>query len=165
LRKSARLAVLWSLVGILIYVGFRFKNIGFAVAGVIALFHDVFVALGFLALTGRELNLTIVAALLTIAGYSINDTIVIYSRIRENLKLYRKASMKEIVNMSVNQTLSRTVLTTLTTLLAVSSIFFFGGDVLRDFSFALLIGIVSGIYSTIYIAAPLVIFWHKKRAR
>ncbi len=165
LRKSARLAMLWSLIGILIYVGFRFKRIGFAVAGVIALFHDVFVALGFLALTGRELNLTIVAALLTIAGYSINDTIVIYSRVRENIKLYRKASMKEIINMSVNQTLSRTVLTTFTTLLAVSSIFFFGGEVLRDFSFTLLVGIISGIYSTIYIAAPLVIFWHAKRAR
>lgn len=165
LRKSARLAVLWSLIGILIYVAIRFKNIGFAVAGVIALFHDVFIAMGFLAITGRELNLTIVAALLTIAGYSINDTIVIYSRIRENIKLYRKASMKEIVNMSLNQTLSRTVLTTFTTLLAVSSIFLFGGEVLRDFSFTLLIGIVSGIYSTIYIAAPLVIFWHDKRAR
>jgi len=165
LRKSARLAVLWSLIGILIYVGFRFKNIAFATAGVIALFHDVFVAMGFLALTGRELNITIVAAILTIAGYSINDTIVVYSRIRENLKLYRKASMKEIINMSVNQTLSRTVLTTLTTLLAVCSIFFFGGEVLRDFSFTLLVGIISGIYSTIYIAAPLVIFWHAKRAR
>ena len=112
------------------------------------------------------MNLTIIAALLTIAGYSINDTIVIYDRIRENLKLYRKASMKEIINMSVNQTLSRTVLTTLTTLLAVLSIFFFGGEVLRDFSFALLVGIISGIYSTIYIASPLVIFWHAKgRAR
>ena len=165
LRKSARLAVLWSLIGIFIYVALRFKRAGFAVAGVIALFHDVFVAMGFLAITGRELNLTIVAALLTIAGYSINDTIVIYDRIRENVKLYRKASMKEIVNMSVNQTLSRTVLTTVTTLLAVSSIFLFGGEVLRDFSFTLLIGIVSGIYSTIYIAAPLVIFWHAKRAR
>ena len=165
LRKSARLAMLWSLIGILIYVGFRFKKIGFAIAGVIALFHDVFVALGFLALTGRELNLTIVAALLTIAGYSINDTIVIYSRVRENIKLYRKASMKEIINMSVNQTLSRTVLTTFTTLLAVSSIFFFGGEVLRDFSFTLLVGIISGIYSTIYIAAPLVIFWHAKGSR
>lgn len=165
LRKSARLAVLWSLIGILIYVGFRFKNVAFAAAGVIALFHDVFVAMGFLALTGRELSLTIVAALLTIAGYSINDTIVIYDRIRENLKLYRKASLKEIINMSVNQTLSRTVLTTLTTLLAVLSIFFFGGEVLRDFSFTLLIGIISGIYSTIYIAAPLVIFWHARRAR
>ena len=163
LRKSARLALLWSLIGILIYVGFRFKNVGFAVAGVIALFHDVFVAIGFLAATGRELNITIVAALLTIAGYSINDTIVIYSRIRENLKLYRKASMKEIINMSVNQTLSRTLLTTLTTLLAVVSIFLFGGEVLRDFSFTLLVGIISGIYSTIYIAAPLIIFWHEKR--
>ncbi|MFH1783119.1 MAG: protein translocase subunit SecD [Candidatus Omnitrophota bacterium] len=164
LRKSARLAVLWSLIGILIYVGFRFKNLMFASAGVIALFHDVFVTIGFLALTGREINLTIVAALLTIAGYSINDTIVIYSRIRENLKLYRKAPLKDIINMSINQTLSRTVLTTLTTLLAVCSIFFFGGEVLRDFSFALLIGIVSGIYSTIYIAAPLVMFWHARRA-
>ena len=165
LRKSARLALLWSLIGILIYVGFRFKNVGFAVAGVIALFHDVFVAIGFLAATGRELNITIVAALLTIAGYSINDTIVIYSRIRENLKLYRKASMKEIINMSVNQTLSRTVLTTLTTLLAVVSIFLFGGEVLRDFSFTLLVGIISGIYSTIYIAAPLIMFWHAKGTR
>ena len=165
LRKSARLALLWSLIGILIYVGFRFKNVGFAVAGIIALFHDVFVAIGFLAATGRELNITIVAALLTIAGYSINDTIVIYSRIRENLKLYRKASMKEIINMSVNQTLSRTVLTTLTTLLAVVSIFLFGGEVLRDFSFTLLVGIISGIYSTIYIAAPLIMFWHAKGTR
>ena len=165
LRRSARLAVLLSLAGILIYVWFRFKNIGFAAAGVIALFHDVFVAMGFLAMTGRELNLTIVAALLTIAGYSINDTIVVYSRIRENLKLFRKASMKEIINMSVNQTLSRTVLTTLTTLLAVASIFFFGGEVLRDFSFTLLVGIISGIYSTIYIASPLIIFWHTKRVR
>ena len=165
LRKSARLALLWSLIGILIYVGFRFKNVGFAVAGVIALFHDVFVAIGFLAATGRELNITIVAALLTIAGYSINDTIVIYSRIRENLKLYRKASMKEIINMSVNQTLSRTLLTTLTTLLAVVSIFLFGGEVLRDFSFTLLVGIISGIYSTIYIAAPLIMFWHAKGTR
>ncbi|MBU0759276.1 MAG: protein translocase subunit SecD [Candidatus Omnitrophica bacterium] len=165
LRKSARLAVLWSLIGILLYVGFRFKNVAFATAGVIALFHDVFVTMGFLAITGRELNLTIVAALLTIAGYSINDTIVIYDRIRENMKLYRKATMKEIVNMSVNQTLSRTVLTTFTTLLAVTSIFFFGGEVLRDFSFALLIGMISGIYSTIYIASPLVIFWHAKGRR
>ena len=165
LRKSASLAVLWSLIGILLYVAFRFKKVGFAVAGVAALFHDVFVTMGFLALTGRELNLTIVAALLTIAGYSINDTIVIYDRIRENMKLYRKATMKEIINMSVNQTLSRTVLTTLTTLLAVCSIFFFGGEVLKDFSFALLIGIVSGIYSTIYIASPLLILWNVKKSR
>ncbi|MBU1887715.1 MAG: protein translocase subunit SecD [Candidatus Omnitrophica bacterium] len=165
LRKSARLAVLWSLIGILLYVGFRFKNVAFATAGVIALFHDVFITMGFLAVTGRELNLTIVAALLTIAGYSINDTIVIYDRIRENMKFYRKATMKEIVNMSINQTLSRTVLTTFTTLLAVVSIFFFGGEVLRDFSYALLIGIISGIYSTIYIAAPLVMFWHAKGRR
>lgn len=164
-RKSARLAVLWSLIGILIYVGLRFKNVAFAAAGVIALFHDVFIAMGFMAATGREMNLTIVAAFLTIAGYSINDTIVIYDRIRENIKLYRKATMKEIVNMSVNQTLSRTVLTTLTTLLAVCSIFFFGGEVLRDFSFVLIVGMISGIYSTIYIASPLVIFWYARGRR
>ncbi|MDP6685406.1 MAG: protein translocase subunit SecD, partial [Candidatus Omnitrophota bacterium] len=165
LRSSARLAVLWSLIGILIYVAFRFKKFAFAAAGVIALFHDVFVAMGFLAITGRELNLTIIAALLTIAGYSINDTIVIYDRIREDLKLYRKASLKDIINMSINQTFSRTVLTTLTTLLAVVSIFIFGGEVLRDFSFTLLIGILSGIYSTIYIASPLLIFWHTRRGK
>ena len=165
LRKSATLALLWSLIGILIYVGFRFKNIVFASAGVIALFHDVLVAIGFLAATGREMSLTVVAALLTIAGYSINDTIVIYDRIRENMKLYRKASMKEIINMSVNQTLSRTVLTSLTTLLAVSAIFFFGGEVLKDFSFTLLVGMIAGVYSTVYIASPLVMFWHTRKPR
>jgi SecD/SecF fusion protein len=165
LRKSATLALLWSLIGILIYVGLRFKNLTFATAGVLALFHDVFVAIGFLVLTGREMNLTIVAALLTIAGYSINDTIVIYDRIRENLKLYRKASLREIVNMSLNQTLSRTVLTTLTTLLAVVAIFLFGGEVLKDFSFTLLVGFISGVYSTVYIASPLVIYWHARRAK
>jgi len=163
LRKSAQLSILWALVGILIYVGFRFKNFVYASSGVIALFHDVFVAMGFLAFSGREMDLVIVAALLTIAGYSINDTIVIYDRIRENLKLYRRASLKEIVNISVNQTLSRTTLTTLTTLLAVVSIYLFGGEVLRPFAFVLLVGFISGIYSTIFIATPLVVSWSGRR--
>lgn len=165
LKKNAFLALLWSLGGILIYVGIRFKNIAFASAGVIALFHDVAVGMSALAMAGGEMDLNIIAGLLTIAGYSINDTIVIYDRIRENLKLYRKASMKEIVNMSVNQTLSRTVLTSFMTLLAVLSIFLFGGEVLRPFSFVLLAGMISGVYSTVYIASPLIISWHTRQSK
>jgi len=165
LKKNAFLALMWSLAGILIYVGIRFKNIIYASAGIIALFHDVLVGMGALAIAGGEMDLNIVAALLTIAGYSINDTIVIYDRIRENLKLYRKASMKEIVNMSVNQTLSRTVLTSFMTLLAVLSIFLFGGEVLRPFSFVLLAGMISGVYSTVYIASPLIISWQNRQAK
>nr|MBU1327752.1 protein translocase subunit SecD [Candidatus Omnitrophota bacterium] len=165
LKKNAFLALMWSLAGILIYVGIRFKNIIYASAGVIALFHDVLVGMGGLALLGGEMDLNIIAALLTIAGYSINDTIVIYDRIRENLKLYRKASIREIVNMSVNQTLSRTVLTSFMTLLAVFSIFLFGGEVLRPFSFVLLAGMISGVYSTVYIASPLIISWHTRQSK
>ena len=165
LKKNALMALIWSLGGILIYVGIRFKNMIFASAGVIALFHDVAIGMGALAMTGGEMDLNIVAALLTIAGYSINDTIVIYDRIRENLKLYRKASMKEIVNMSVNQTLSRTVITTFMTLLAVVSIFLFGGEVLRPFSFVLLAGMISGVYSTVFIASPLLISWHSRQTK
>ena len=165
LKKNASLALMLSLGGILIYVGIRFKNMIFASAGVIALFHDVAVGMGALAIAGGEMDLNIIAALLTIAGYSINDTIVIYDRIRENLKLYRKASMREIVNMSVNQMFSRTILTSFMTLLAVISIFLFGGEVLRPFSFVLLAGMISGVYSTVYIASPLIISWHTRQSR
>jgi len=165
LKKNAFLALIWSLGGILIYVGIRFKNMIYASAGVIALFHDVAIGMGALAMAGGEMDLNIIAALLTIAGYSINDTIVIYDRIRENLKLYRKASMKEIVNMSVNQTLSRTILTSFMTLLAVASIFLFGGEVLKPFSFVLLAGMISGVYSTVYIASPLIISWSARQAK
>jgi len=165
LKKNAFLALIWSLGGILIYVGIRFKNIIYASAGIIALFHDVAIGMGSLAISGGEMDLNIVAALLTIAGYSINDTIVIYDRIRENLKLYRKASMKEIVNMSVNQTLSRTILTSFMTLLAVTSIFLFGGEVLKPFSFVLLAGMISGVYSTVYIASPLIISWQSRHLK
>ena len=165
LKKNAFLALMCSLGGILIYVGIRFKNMIFASAGVIALFHDVAVGMGALAIAGGEMDLNIIAALLTIAGYSINDTIVIYDRIRENLKLYRKASMREIVNMSVNQMFSRTILTSFMTLLAVVSIFLFGGKVLRPFSFVLLAGMISGVYSTVYIASPLIISWHTRHLK
>jgi SecD/SecF fusion protein len=163
LKSKAGYALIWSLVGILIYVAFRFKHVNFAVAGVIALLHDVLVALGFLAMTGRQIDLLSVTAFLTIAGYSINDTIVIYDRVRENSRLLRKVSLYELINLSVNQTLGRTLLTSGVTLLVVIAILFYGGEVLSNFAFALLVGFISGVYSTVYIASPLVLAWSRKR--
>ncbi|MDD5691915.1 MAG: protein translocase subunit SecD [Candidatus Omnitrophica bacterium] len=165
LKTKAVSALLWALVGILIYVGFRFKHINFAAAGVIALLHDVLVALGFLVITNRQIDLLSVTAFLTIAGYSINDTIVIYDRVRENARLYRKLSLKELINLSVNQTLGRTLLTSGVTLLVVAAIFFYGGEVLSNFAFALFVGFISGVYSTIFIASPLVLAWSRKAAK
>lgn len=165
LKTKAILALIWSLVGILIYVSFRFKHINFAVAGVIALIHDVLVALGFLVMTNRQIDLLSVTAFLTIAGYSINDTIVIYDRVRENARLMRKLSLKELINLSVNQTLGRTLLTSGVTLLVVISFLFYGGEVLNNFSFALFVGFISGVYSTIFIASPLVLAWSRKGAK
>jgi len=162
LRSKAIKAIIFSLLGILVYVAFRFKHFNFAIAGVIALFHDILVAIGFLALTGRQMDLLIVTALLTIAGYSINDTIVIYDRVRENLRLSRKASLAEIINLSVNQTFSRTILTSAVTLMVVVSLLFFGGEVLNGLAFCLFVGFISGVYSTVYIASPLVLAWQKK---
>jgi preprotein translocase subunit SecF len=150
------------MAGILIYVMFRF-NLKYGIAGVVALFHDVFIAIGALALTHRQFDLTIIAALLTIAGYSINDTIVIFDRIRENLRLVKKGSFIEVVNLSVNQTLGRTILTTGVTMLVVIALLFWGGAVLNDFAFCLFVGFLSGVYSTVYIASPLIISWHKKQ--
>ncbi|MDD2653813.1 MAG: protein translocase subunit SecF, partial [Candidatus Omnitrophica bacterium] len=164
LRKKATLAIIYSLLGILIYVAFRFKHFNFAFAGVIALFHDILVTIGFVALTGRQMDLLIVTALLTIAGYSINDTIVIYDRVRENLRLARKVNLAEIINLSVNQTFSRTILTSGVTLLVVISLLMFGGEVLNGLAFSLLVGFISGVYSTVYIASPLVLAWQKKQA-
>jgi SecD/SecF fusion protein len=165
LKTKAVYALIWSLVGILIYVAFRFKHFNFAIAGVIALIHDVLVALGFLAMTGRQIDLLSVTAFLTIAGYSINDTIVIYDRVRENARLYRKLSLYELINLSVNQTLGRTILTSGVTLLVVIAIFFYGGEVLSNFAFALLVGFISGVYSTVYIASPLVLAWSRKNSK
>lgn len=163
LRMKAVYALLYALLGISVYVAFRFKHFNFALAGVVALFHDVFVTIGFMAFTNREMSLTIVAALLTIAGYSINDTIVIYDRIRENAKLMRKATLKELINISVNQTLSRTLLTSFTVLMVVVVLFIYGGEVLSDFAFSLIVGFISGVYSTVYIASPLIIAFQGKR--
>lgn len=163
LQGKALAALIWSLVGILIYVAFRFKHLNFAIAGIIALIHDVLIAFGFMVMTGRQIDLLSVTAFLTIAGYSINDTIVIYDRVRENSHLYRKLSLRELINLSVNQTLGRTLLTSGVTLLVVMAIFFYGGEVLSNFAFALFVGFISGVYSTIYIASPLVLAWSRKK--
>jgi len=157
LKGKATYALIWALIGILIYVAIRFKHFNFAIAGVIALLHDVLVAFGFLAITGRQIDLLSVTAFLTIAGYSINDTIVIYDRVRENSRLYKKLSMYELINLSVNQTLGRTLLTSGVTLLVVVAIMLYGGEVLSNFAFTLFVGFISGVYSTIYIASPLVL--------
>jgi SecD/SecF fusion protein len=163
LRYNAIMSLLYGLAGIMIYVMFRFQ-LKYAIAGVVALLHDVLIAVGALAITHRQFDLTIVAALLTIAGYSINDTIVIFDRIRENLRLVKKGSFIDVVNLSVNQTLGRTVLTTGVTMLVVIALLIFGGEVLNGFSFCLFVGFISGVYSTVYIASPLIISWHKKSA-
>ncbi|MFH1640733.1 MAG: protein translocase subunit SecF, partial [Candidatus Omnitrophota bacterium] len=165
LKSKAISATIWALIGILIYVAFRFKHFNFAAAGVIALLHDVAVTLGLLVLTGRPIDLLSVTAFLTIAGYSINDTIVIYDRVRENSRLHRKLSLLELINLSVNQTLGRTILTSCVTLLVVISILLYGGEVLSNFAFALVVGFISGTYSTIYIASPLVLAWTRKRSK
>jgi preprotein translocase SecF subunit len=161
LKQNAIMSLLLGLAGILVYVMIRF-NIKYAMAGVIGLLHDVLIAVGALALTHRQFDLTIVAALLTIAGYSINDTIVIYDRIRENLRLVKKGSFTDVVNLSVNQTLGRTILTTGVTMLVVMALLLFGGEVLNNFAFCLFIGFISGVYSTVYISSPLIISWQKK---
>lgn len=160
LRQNAFLSLALGLLGITVYIMFRF-DLRYGFAGVIALLHDVLVAAGALALTHRQFDLTIVAALLTIAGFSINDTVVIYDRIRENLRLNKKLTFIEIVNLSVNQMLGRTFLTTGVTMLVVIALLFWGGEVLNDFSFCIFVGFFIGVYSTIYIASPMVISWHK----
>ncbi|MFH1245426.1 MAG: protein translocase subunit SecD [Candidatus Omnitrophota bacterium] len=162
LTQKAMLALGLSLLGICVYVSLRFE-FRFALAAIVALIHDVLVSAGALSLTGREFSLPVVAALLTIVGYSINDTIVIFDRIREDTKLFNKKPEPAIVNLSINQTLSRTLLTSLTVLLVVLALFFLGGAVINDFAFVLLVGVISGSYSTIFVAAPLLVDWHKRK--
>ncbi|MCA9406855.1 MAG: protein translocase subunit SecF, partial [Candidatus Omnitrophica bacterium] len=164
LRKAALLAIICALGGILLFVGFRFKHFDFATAGVIALLHDVFVTLGLVVFLGRQIDLLVVTALLTIAGYSINDTIIIYDRVRENIQKRNRYDLKDVINLSVNQTLGRTILTTLTTLLVVVTLYLKGGEVLNTFALCLLIGFVLGTYSTIFIASPLVLAWDKRKS-
>lgn len=164
LRRAAMWAILISLVLILIYVGWRFE-FKYASGAVIALFHDVLVPLTFFSLLNLEISLNIIAAFLTIVGYSINDTIVIFDRIRENLKIHRREEYLKIINLSINQTLGRTILTSLTVFFVVVILFVFGGEVIHDFSFALLIGIISGTYSTVYIATAIAVEWYLAQER
>jgi len=162
LKKKAWGAIFFAIIGILFYITLRFKHFDFALSAVVALFHDILIALGFLLFFSHQIDLLIVTALLTIAGYSINDTIVVYDRIREiSPRLYKK-TLSEVINQAINQTLSRTVITSLTTILVVLCLYFVGSQNLKGFSFALLVGFVSGTYSSIYIASPLVILLRRK---
>jgi preprotein translocase subunit SecF len=163
LEAQATRAVVWSMLGMLVYLWFRFQLI-YGVAAVVACFHDTLITVGAFALTGREISLTVIAAILTLVGYSMNDTIVVFDRIRENLRLSRREPLPDLVNRSINQTLSRTVLTSGLTFLTVLSLFIFGGEVLNGFSFALVVGILIGTYSSIAVAAPMLVAWQEWRA-
>ena len=162
LRKQALLATVYSLAGMLIYLGFRFEWI-YGVAAVVTVFHDTLITVGFFSLTKTDISLTVIAAILTLIGYSNNDTIVVFDRIRENIKLMRREKLSEIVNRSINQTLSRTILTAGLTFLTVLALFLFGGEVLHGFSLALVIGILIGTYSSIAIAAPILVAYQDWR--
>jgi len=162
LRAKAILAVLYALGGMLVYIAFRFEWI-YGFAAVIAVFHDTIITIGLFSLFNKEISLTVVAALLTLVGYSMNDTIVVFDRIRENLKLLRREPLESVINKSVNQTLSRTVLTSGLTFLTAISLFLFGGQVLNGFSFALVVGILVGTYSSVFVASPILVFWQDYR--
>ena len=163
LQKQAFWATIYSLAGMLVYLWFRFELI-YGVAAVVAVFHDTLITIGAFSLTNQELTLTVIAAILTLIGYSMNDTVVVFDRIRENLASNRRESLSELVNRSINQTLSRTVLSSGLTFLTVMSLFLFGGEVLHGFSFALVVGILIGTYSSIAVAAPMLVAWQDYRA-
>ncbi len=159
LRQKAILATLYALAGMLVYIAFRFEWI-YGVGAVIAVFHDTIITIGMFSLFNEEISMTVIAALLTLVGYSMNDTIVIFDRIRENLKISRREPMEQVMNTAVNQTLSRTVMTSGLTFITAVALFIFGGPVLHGFSFALVCGIIVGTYSSVFIASPIVLFWH-----
>ncbi len=160
LQNKARAAIGFSLLGMLIYIWLRFQ-LPFGVGAVVALFHDVLITLAALAVTGREISLPTVAALLALVGYSVNDTVVVFDRVRENLKLHRGEALEGLMDASINQTLSRTFITSGTTLLVVLSLYFFGGDVINTFAFVLLVGIVVGTYSSVFVASPVALWIHR----
>jgi preprotein translocase subunit SecF len=162
LTRKAILAIIFSWVGMLIYIAFRFE-LPHAVGGIVGVIHDVVVVLGIFSIFNIEFTLTIVAALLTIIGYSIHDTIVLFDRVRENVRKETKKDLSTIVNDSINQTLSRTILTSLTVVIVVAALYIFGGSVIHDFAFALLVGVIFGTYSSVFIAAPVVLAWDKYR--
>jgi len=160
LRKKATRATIWALLGMLVYIAFRFK-LAYGVAAIFTLTQDVLITLSIYSFTNREINLPIIAAVLTIVGYSINDTIVIFDRVRENSKIMRKESLENIMNRSLNQTLGRTIITSGTVFLTLLALYLFGGEVINDFAFCMLIGTIEGIYSTVALSCPVVIWWQK----
>ena len=162
LREKALLSILYAVIGIVIYISWRFE-LQYAIAAIIALAHDVLVTMGAFSILDKEFTLVIVAAFLAIIGYSLNDTIVVFDRIRENLRRRGKNTLVQIINASINQTLSRTLLTSGTTLMVVVALFFFGGEIIHDFSFALLVGILVGTYSSIFIASVFLVYWDSRR--
>ena len=162
LRTSMILAIFVALLGILLYISWRFEFV-FAVGAIAALFHDVVITLGIFSVLQLEITLAIIAAFLTIVGYSLNDTIVIFDRIRENLKVLRREKYDKIINTSINQSLSRTVVTSMTTMIVVVILFVFGGEVIHNFAFALIVGVIVGTYSSIFIASPIVVEWEKRQ--
>jgi preprotein translocase subunit SecF len=159
LRNKAALATLYALAGMLVYIAFRFEWI-YGLGAVIAVFHDTIITVGLFSIFNKEIEMTVIAALLTLVGYSMNDTIVIFDRVRENLKLSRREPLEKVMNQAINQTLSRTIMTSGLTFLTVVALFLFGGPVLHGFSFALFCGIIVGTYSSIFVASPIVLFWH-----
>jgi len=159
LRNKAVLATLYALAGMLVYIAFRFEWI-YGLGAVIACFHDTLITIGLFSIFNEQISMTVIAALLTLVGYSMNDTIVIFDRIRENLKMSRREPLEQVMNRAVNQTLSRTVMTSGLTFLTVIALFLFGGPVLHSFSFALVCGIIVGTYSSVFVASPIVLFWH-----
>ncbi|MCK4507698.1 MAG: protein translocase subunit SecF, partial [Desulfuromonadales bacterium] len=163
LRQKGILSLVYAMIGILIYISWRFE-LRFAIGAIVALMHDVLITLGAFSLTGREIDLPIIAAFLAIIGYSLNDTIIVYDRIRENYGKHKKKGFSEVVNRSINETLSRTILTSGTTLMVVLALFIFGGGVIHNFAFALLIGILVGTYSSVFVASPVLIFWDDYRS-
>jgi len=165
LQKKALLAIVWSTIGMLAYIAFRFRSVPFGVGAIVALIHDTLITVGLLALLGREFDLIVVAALLTLVGYSVNDTVVVYDRVRENLKTPKKEPLETVINRSINQTLSRTILTSGATMLVVLALFFLGGEVLHTFALTLIIGIIVGTYSSIYVAAAIVVIWKDLKNR
>ena len=162
LRADAGMAIVFATVGILIYIAIRFK-FNFAVGATVATFHDVTAVLGIFYLLGKEINLILVTALLTIAGYSLTDTVVVFDRIRENLRIKLKDPIERVMNLSINEVLSRTIVTSFTVLLTSFALFFFGGEVLHDFSLAMIIGLLIGTYSSVFVASPIVLLWGGKK--
>ncbi len=161
LKRKAIWAVTLSFAAILIFVAWRFKQVSFGLGGIAALVHDIIITYGAISIAGLEYSLSLMAVILTIIGFSINDTIVIFDRVRENIKKMRKENLETIFNVSINETLGRTILTSGTVMMVVLILFFFGGPVIHDFAFTLIVGLISGTYSTIYVASPVVLLWNK----